>query len=330
MIEPHFEPQCVQRLEPACRKIVCDLVEGVQKVQSIEIIGALALPFAARIQCAKFGWPASFQVPLLDWVLKYRAEAPRLDAKVLNSLRRDFYHLILPQLEWRRRSGLAAPADLTTTLIHQSAFGLQLDDSQICRVLSDWVAEEIATIETAIRITVEFLATNLAVQSELRQNFQSLPVATAEIIRLQGQLVRDRRTDPLSGALGGRRLVEWYGIAGGAGWPDGDIRDLGFSDADGSDADVRRLISRASIETCPRAALARMQLNVFLGEFLLAVEGFTLADGCDLDCGGYSSTGYAPLTIEICRDRLNSKVAAGYARSNRYPEGQKSKWTRLR
>jgi len=330
MIEPHFVPQCVQRFEPACRKIACDLVEGLQQVQFIEVISTLALPFAARIQCANFGWPASFQVPLLDWLRKYRAEAPRLDAKVLNCLRHDFYHLILPQLEWRRRSGVAAPADLTTTLIHQSSFGLPLDDSQICRVLSDWVVEEIATIETAIRITVEFLATNLAVQSELRQSFQSLPVATAEIIRLQGQLVCDRGTDALSGALGGQRLVEWYGIAGGADWPDGDICDSDLSGADYSDADVRRLISRASIETCPRAALARMQLNVFLGEILLAVEGFTLADGCDSDCGRYSSTGYAPLTIEICRNRLDSKGAAGCAPSNRNPAGRKSKWTKLR
>ena len=74
VVEAYFSAARVAAFEPACRQIASRLVDAACRRPAsapspaqVEVMHDLALPFAAQVQCAYFGWPLDLSTRLIEW-----------------------------------------------------------------------------------------------------------------------------------------------------------------------------------------------------------------------------------------------------------------------
>ena len=69
LIEPYLSEDRVDAFGPVCRAIAAALVDEVCDRRDVELMAELALPFAARAQCAYLGWPMELADPAISWAI---------------------------------------------------------------------------------------------------------------------------------------------------------------------------------------------------------------------------------------------------------------------
>ena len=175
LIERHFEPARVEAFEPLCRTISADLVSGLERGVEIDLVTQLAQLFAIRIQCAFLGWPDSLHEPLLSWIRKNHEATLARDTGAMATIALEFDGYISELLEARRQAGAAAPEDITTDLLRERIGDRPLNHEEIVSILRNWTVGELGTITACVGILAHFLAKNLRIQQQLRDNFSLLP-----------------------------------------------------------------------------------------------------------------------------------------------------------
>lgn len=278
MIDRYFTPDRVRAVEPDCRAIALELVDGLDRSGVTDLIAALAEPYAVQVQCAFLGWPRSLHAPLRDWVHKNRRATLARDVEAMAAIALEFDGHIRAELEARRLAGAAAPDDITTALVREQVDGRPLEIAEIVSILRNWTVGELGTIAACIGIVAAFLAERPAVQDDLRRDPAGLPAAIEEILRLHAPLISNRRVTTRPVTLGGRAI--------GAGeritliWASANRDEAAFPDACAYRPDRDQganLLYGAGIHVCPGAGLARMELRVAMEALLGATTHLTAA-----------------------------------------------------
>jgi cytochrome P450 len=301
IIEPYFTAERMRAFEPACRQIVVQLVQGALAAVEVELMSELALPFAARVQCAFLGWPARLHDPLVRWARKNASATLAGDREALSEIAREFEGFIDEQLDARSRAGGAEPeGDLTAELMHEQVRGRPLSNEEIASIVRNWTAGEIGTIAASVGIVVNFLAQHAQVQQQLRSQRASIPVAIDEILRLHGPLVANRRVTTRAVTIGGRQIGAGERIS--LNWIAANRDGQVFDEADHFRLDrdpAKNLLYGAGIHVCPGAPLARMELRVVLEELLGRSSAIQPMPGQLPARAIYPSSGFAVVPVRI-------------------------------
>lgn len=157
LIEPYFSESRVARFEPTCRSIAASLLGDLDAGGDVEVMGALARPFAATAQCAFLGWPKELAPALVDWTLSNQQATLEQDRRELARLAGEFQAYVIRALE-ARRSGNEADADTTGRLMGETVYGRRLHADEIGSILRNWTVGEIGTLSAAIGILVHAIA----------------------------------------------------------------------------------------------------------------------------------------------------------------------------
>src|SRR5690606_7065544 len=123
-----------------------------------------------RIQCAFLGWPKKLHEPLRDWIRKNHEATLARDTVAMAAIALEFDGYIGELLVTRRKAGVAAPDDITTSLLRQKIGGRLLNEEEIVSILRNWTVGELGTISACVGILAHYLAENLLVQHLLREN----------------------------------------------------------------------------------------------------------------------------------------------------------------
>lgn len=298
LIEPYFSPQVVAKFKPICQAIAAELV--AQLDDEVELISALAEPFAARVQCAFMGWPQSLAPTLLNWVARNNQAILKEDRPQLKALALEFEQLVSQQLDERR--GTKKAEDLTTQLLQEEVAGRALSTAEITSILRNWTVGEVGTIANAIGIIVHFLATHADIYQQLRAKPERLAYANNEIQRLHNPLVDNRRRSTCPVSLSGRQLPQNAAIT--INWVAANRDPLVFTDAQEFRWDrdpSKNLLYGAGIHLCPGAELAQMELIVVIRELLQQSHSMTLSRHKSPTNAHYPRSGYAQLPITFLR-----------------------------
>lgn len=299
-IEKYFEPRRMAEFESNLREIATALVSAALAEGEVELMDAMALPFAARAQCAFLGWPPDLGDMLVRWSEQNSQAIRCQDRSALSQLAREFEAIIAGVLEERLRSGAIPDDDVTTGLMHEKVWGRPFSNEEIVSVLRNWTVGEIGSIASAIGILAHFLAQDNELQQQLRAQPVLLPVAIDEILRIHGPLISSRRIALRDIEIGGRKIaagerVTLHWIAANR---DGDVFEEPETFRWDRDAS-KNLLYGAGIHVCPGAPLARLEMRVVMEELLSQTALWEFAPDRPPVAAVYPASGFASLWLQM-------------------------------
>lgn len=296
LIDPYFTPERVEGYAAMFRAIAAELVALLPDGE-VEIMGALAHPFAARAQCVFMGWPKQLHEPLRVWTAASQDATRQQDRQRISELAEEFDAIIRAQLEHRRAADAEACDDTTAQLLSERVDGRSLSEDELVSIIRNWTAGELGTIAASVGILARHLAGDPTLQVRLRVGELPLRPVIDELLRLDGPLVANRRRTTREVELGGRRIPAGARVT--ILWPSANRDEVVFGDevfdpvAHADD----NLLYGTGIHACPGAPLARRELEILVEE-LLAGTGELRPAGppvrAHYPAGGYTSV---PLTV---------------------------------
>ncbi|MEI2785844.1 MAG: cytochrome P450 [Candidatus Nanopelagicales bacterium] len=291
IIDRCFTAQFVDDFAPALRRLAEDLIPAALE---LDIMADLALPYAARAQCAYLGWPQSAATALQTWAEQSAPATLRGDREELERVAKQFDEIIVENLRTDR------PGPVITGLRSERVAGQPLTDAQIVSIVRNWTAGELGTIAAAVGIIVGFLAQHPQEQQLLRERPALRQPAMDEILRLDAPLIADRRRTAVPVTASGRDIPADEPVT--ILWPAVQRDPARFDAADQFrlDRDPRdNLLYGRGVHYCPGEGLARLELGVFLDEFLHAIPAFELVAA---QRAGYPSGGFRALRVRAVSD----------------------------
>ena len=300
LIEPYFNPARMDAFAPACQTIADQLTQEAFSSSSVELMSALAEPFALRIQCAFMGWPESLQAQLSSWARRSEQATRNRDRPLLSQLAAEFDGMISALLQSRRQAHADAEHDLTTALMHEQVNGRPLHDQEIASILRNWTVGEIGTIAAAVGILAQYLAEHSQLQQQLRDDPTLLAPAIDEILRIHGPLVDNRRVTRCPVQLGNQDIASDERII--INWVAANRDPAVF--ANPTQFSLNRdpalnLLYGAGIHVCPGAPLARMELLHIVQAMLSHSNALRLHPGQPAVLASYPASGYAQLPLHV-------------------------------
>ncbi|HWL62660.1 MAG TPA: cytochrome P450 [Steroidobacteraceae bacterium] len=254
-IEPFLGAERVAAFEDRCREIAAELAP-----QAITDASRAARRYAARAQCAYLCWSGAAADELIAWLEeKERAQSAReKSALVANAAA--FNEFVAARIE--------DASGLTQELVAEFL------PEDLASILRNWTVGEIGTIATAITTLVTFLREHAQVAADLRAAPESIRLVIEEVLRLRGPLASNRRIASKPVEIAGERLVAGDPVL--LCWPEANLDPAAFGAAAQFVPDrdqSRNLLYGAGIHACPGAALASLELRVFIEEYLRASTG---------------------------------------------------------
>lgn len=302
IVEKYFTAERVGEFEPACRANTQALIDGLPLDGEVEVMSALAQPFAVRNQCAFMGWPDSLRDALREWIGKNHRATLAGDRQAMARIALEFDGYIKEQLILRRDAGSDAPVDVTTRLLQEEIHGRTLSDEEIVSIVRNWTVGELGTIAASVGILVQYLAEHPELQENLRHGRESLPLAIDEILRIHAPLISNRRLTTHAVTLGDRELAANERIS--LIWASANRDEKVFGDPDAFQPRRNRdknLLYGAGLHVCPGERLARLELGVFMETLLSATHHIRPAPGKTPHKALYPASGFSLLHVQVQR-----------------------------
>lgn len=276
-LEPLFNDERMNKLEPQARKIIGDQLERVARGEGFDFIESVATPFALKTLCAMLGWPEQQWECLGGWTHGNQQAAFTQDPAAGKALHSLFSGHVKENLQ-KHRDASKADADATNALLQTEVDGERLDDDAIVSVLRNWTAGH-GTVVAGLSILVLHLAQQRELQDRLRGDPSLIPAAIEEILRSDGPLVANRRTTMRDVEIQGRTIPKGNAVA--LMWIAANRDPETFDDP--ATIDVERdteasLLWGRGIHLCQGAPLARLEMRVALEELLARTQHFELSD----------------------------------------------------
>lgn len=294
----YFTPERMRAFEPDCREVTRGLLDALGDGE-VEIMSALAEPFANHMQCRFMGWPERLNEPLREWARRNREATLALDREAMAAVAGEFDSYIREQLDERREN---PTHDVTSELLAERVDGRPLSDDELVSMIRNWTVGELSTISAGVGIVASFLASRPDVQSVLRAEPDRIRAACDEILRIRPPLIANRRRTTRDVVVadraipaGERVLVLWASA-------DRDEEIFGEPDEFSFDRDPEpNLLYGRGVHACPGAPLARLELTVLVEELLGATTSLTAAEGAHLVYATYPAGGYSEVSVSLVR-----------------------------
>ncbi|MBA1147886.1 cytochrome P450 [Ectothiorhodospiraceae bacterium WFHF3C12] len=299
LIEPYFSEARVAGFEPDCEAIANGVLEAAGTNDTVEVMEAVARPFAAAAQCAFLGWPNDLGPTLVEWTLENQQATLERDRPRLARLAETFQGYVSHALNVRRDAGLNGD-DATSRLMRERVDGRPLSDVEIVSILRNWTVGEIGTLSAAIGIIVHALAHDRALQRQLRDEPALCADAIEEILRWHGPLVDNRRVATQPATLGERHIEAGDRLT--LNWVAANRDPEAFAEPDTIDLSRDQsgnLLWGAGMHVCPGAPLARMELRVFLEALLARTSRLSPISNDHPEPAGYPGSGYHRLPARL-------------------------------
>jgi len=277
IVDPFFTSDRMAALEPRVRDIARDIVRGLPRDATVEVVTGIGYPFAVRAQANWLGWHG-VEDELLAWMRNNHAATRSKDRAQTAAVAAAFDDIVLAQVRRRRQMGNAAPDDPTTELLHVTVNGAPLPDADIVSILRNWTAGDLGSIAAALGVVVYFLATHHDVQQALRSDLRALPAAIDEMLRIDDPFLVNRRVTTIATRLAGYVLEPGTRIY--LNWTSANRDERVFGDPDAyrpEEHAPHNLVFGTGIHACPGRPLATMELTVAAGTLLAATTHIELA-----------------------------------------------------
>ena len=277
-LAPFFWPQAIREREPGVRRQACELLDRLLRGQSLNIVRAATAPFPIRVLCDLLDVPESDRERVFDWTQRLTgADDPEINATpamAAKAFREVFDYGRQLFAERRRQPG----KDILSAFAALRIDGEPVTERQSDALFVLLVAAGNETTRNAITGTLLELGRDPAQRAALCAEPALIRNAVEEGLRAVSPVIHMRRTTVGRRQLGGipveagQRVGLFYGAA------NHDPRAF----AEPERFDIRRGNARSHVafgfgpHNCLGAPLARLELRVFLEEFLARFPEYTV------------------------------------------------------
>lgn len=297
IVDQYYTEERMAAFEPVLRQLTADLIDGLPRGESVEVMAALADPFAVRVQAAFMGWPDDVHEPLMAWLKENHAAVLSQDRARISRAAGTFDEQIREQLDARRGKDVN---DVTAELMADTVDGRLLTDDEIVAIIRNWTVGELGTIAASIGIILEFLAKRPEVQEQLRRDPSLAVAASDEILRIHPPLIANRRRATRDVSVGGRdiKAEERVNVV----WASANRDEKVFGDPDEFRLDrdpEANLLYGAGVHYCPGAPLARLEFQVFLEELFARTASVTTGSASAPERAIFPGSGWSALYLQF-------------------------------
>lgn len=275
ILHPFFSPQTLGALVPSLQTQAADIVEGISRHDTCEVMADLATPYPSQVFLTLFGLPLADRARLIAWKDAIIAFSLTTDPASVDLTPAVELYTYLTEAVAQQRDH---PRDgILSRLLHGAD---PLTDNEAVGLSLVFVLAGLDTVTATIGATMLELARRPEVRESLIENPDGIPAFVEEMIRLEpaAPIVGRVTTEPVT--------------VGGVTLPAGaEVRlCLGAINRDGSD-DVSGdgLVLDGKLHKhwgfgggphrCLGAHLARMELTLVVSEWLSRIPDFELAAG---------------------------------------------------
>jgi len=273
IVTPWFTPKNIEGLAGFTRDLTANLVKQLKPKGECEFYHDFSLQVPIAIFCKLTGVPASDKEKLLEWTeWSTRSPEPELRHKAhINMI--DYIQTVIA--DRRKNPG----ADIMTDVVNAKVFGKPISDADITSMMQIILFGGLDTVASSMSFIANFLATHPEHVKQLIAKPEILPHAIDEMLRRHGvsgttrTLTRDYDYKGLHFKEGDKVFVPaWlYGL---------DERQFDNPlDVDFSRKNVIHAGFGAGPHRCPGSYLARVEIKIFLEEWLKEIPVFGIKPG---------------------------------------------------
>jgi cytochrome P450 len=276
LLAPALSPKAVQTLGEGARKLCIELIEGFRLRGECEFVGDFAqhLPIAIFMKIVDL--PMSERDALTEEAdLALRGGS----AEIREAARRKMGAYALQKVvERRAKSG----EDLISRLVHAKLDGKPLDDYTLTGMITLLLMAGLDTVAATLGFVARFMAQNPAHRQRLIEAPERIPDAVEELLRRFAVAVVAREVVSDCDLLGVRlKAGDMVLVPTGLDGLDEQRFDVPLT----VDFERKRPIHStfgAGLHRCMGSMLARMELKVFLEEWLRRIPAFTIKPGAQV------------------------------------------------
>lgn len=280
LLQPHFLPKAMARMEPFTRKLARDLLAPMLAAGHGDAASAIARPLPPQVLLHWLGQPPG------DWeMIKRACEDAYLQGSPDPADQTSFAEA--ETLLW------AYARDTVTSRVDRDS--VRTGNDPVSAMVAAMATEPVVTrplVEGVVRlllaaghdsttsalgICIDFVAGEKDLQDALRRNPSRIPAAIEEILRLRTPVLQMPRTVMADTSLGGRQMAEGDAVLLAFG--SGNLDEAAFENPARFDMDRRsgqHIAFGVGIHRCIGNILARQEIRVVLEELLAATKHFAV------------------------------------------------------
>lgn len=273
LLDPFFDPDRMDALEPVIRRTATDAVQPLIGAGAFDAVGHLGARFAVRAQSAWLGWPPLLEEELLAWMEENHAASRSGNLARTAAVAGQFDAIIRRLTDARRAAGDDAADDITTELVRlRDAAGQPLPDEVLVSVLRNWTGGDLGSIALCVGVVSHTLATRPELQDTLRRATDAeLAAAVDEMLRIDDPFVSNRRVAARDVTLDRCRIAPGEHLV--LNWTAANRDPRVFAQPDGFDPvgnAPANLVYGIGPHACPGRPLATLELRVICRTLLEA------------------------------------------------------------
>lgn len=271
LIDAYLTDDEVAAQEPQCRDHAAAIIGALPRGTTVRTVLDIGTPYAVRAQSTWLGWPHDIEKELIAWVADNR-EATRSGERSRLAEVAQRFDAIITRLLDARRDGTRD--DVTSRLMRERIDAHPLPDAEIVSILRNWTAGDLGSLAASVGVIVHHLATDVALQSHLRQLVATSAVAAfehalEEILRIDDPFVSNRRITTRDTVVRGERIEAGTRVI--LNWTAANRDPDAFPDPEAFNPDehaAANLVFGIGPHVCPGRALTLMELRVIIWELL--------------------------------------------------------------
>ncbi|MFI9260286.1 cytochrome P450 [Streptomyces sioyaensis] len=266
----------IQRLEPAVRSLIREVLDGVPVEREIDAVSAFAAPIPLRVIAELLGVPLA-DVPLLGrWSDELAAVSDAVGARSRQEVLSEFFDYLDVLIAERRR---APRDDLITSLAFAELDGQRLSHPELLMHIWTALVAGNDTTRNAIAGGVEAFTAHPAEYRRLSENPGRADTATEEVLRWSTPARYGGRTTVRSVELAGHRLRpgDYVLMLYSAANRDPEVFPDPYRFDIGRDSARMHVSFGHATHFCVGAQLARLEVRVLLEEFAARYRGMSSA-----------------------------------------------------
>jgi cytochrome P450 len=284
LLNPRFVPREIEKLEPAIRSLVGDLLDQLVARGQCDFHEEVATPLPSGIFLALMGLPPEDLPQFLQWRDNtIRPDVEPGDLEGAARIRQETAHAISDYFRAAFAARRGAPDDsLLSLLVHGSVDGRGLDETELLGIGHLLLLGGLDTVTATLDCMVAYLATHPDQRQRLVEDPSRIPAATEELLRWLSPVMVVPRTAAEDITLHDVQIAKGDSVTLVIGAANDDEGAFGPPSVDFDRDPNKHVAFGGGHHLCLGAHLARLELRVALEELHRRIPDYRIAPGAEV------------------------------------------------
>jgi len=284
ILNPQFVPREINKLEPAVRKLVGELLDTFVAKGECDFHDDFATPLPSGIFLELMGLPMSDLPMFLQWRDNtIRPDVEPGDFEGATRIRDETAHAISDYFRERIAECRTEPdGTLLSNIVHAEVDGGPLSETELLGISHLLLLGGLDTVTATLDCMVAFLATHPEHRQQLVDDPSRIPAAIEELLRWLSPVMVVPRTAVEDITLHDVEIKKGDGVTLVIGAANGDGVEFGEHEVDFAREPNKHVAFGGGHHLCLGAHLARLELRVALEELHLRIPDYSIAPGTEL------------------------------------------------